>query len=460
MPNHEHLLTAYNSNLLNKIISHVCQAIIAIQKQQPELLVEKYRKVQWQSDNNQSALTAKFTQILSQTSSWQEFLRKLQLFLKVIFIPAAFKSPILIKLIADLQKLNSFTPTINDSFNNNLTPFLPQSSIAVLLLDAENLQLNINTEKFLTTICTCPILVKIAFANWANRGKLDVELHERGYDLIHVPAGKDNADGKMIAFGSSIHERYQNAKEVLVCSSDKVMTNLCNNLQQHGLIVYQMSQQGDNIKLFNSSTGESTIYNLKPVPEVPLLEELIPLLKALIKDEQERTESDWIELSIISEAFKNKYNLTLNQVASRYLPGKKDKDIFTNYPADFVLHQINEKSVVYITLFNQNQSSKSESLPVNLQINTIQPELLTCINSKEDLEQAIKNIMTELTVGNTNIYIDIGILGSKFRQQYGKSITEQIKELKINGKFTKFLQSCSFLDMRQTNRGWEVGLSL
>ena len=25
-------------------------------------------------------------------------------------------------------------------------------------------------------------------------GKLDVDFHERGYELIHVPAGRDNAD--------------------------------------------------------------------------------------------------------------------------------------------------------------------------------------------------------------------------------------------------------------------------
>ncbi|HLO84174.1 MAG TPA: NYN domain-containing protein [Nostocaceae cyanobacterium] len=459
MLNHEHLLIAYNSTLLNKIIFHLCQAIIAIQKQQPELLVEKYRKVQWQNHSNQSALTAKFTQILSQTRSWQELLQKLQLFLKTIFIPTAFDSPILIELMAEMQKIQSFTSANNYLSPYNLLPYSSSPGIAVLLLDAENLQLNVNTEKFLTTICTCPIQVKIAFANWSNRGKLDVELHERGYDLIHVPAGKDNADGKMIAFGSSIHERYQNTQEVLVCSSDKVMTNLCNNLQQHGLIVYQISQQGDNIKVFNSNTGENTIYNIKPVPEIPSLEELIPILKTLIKDEQTRLGSSWIELSVISQALKKKYNLTLNQVATHYFPGRKDRDIFINYPAEFVLHQINEQSKSYVTLFNRS-SSQPNSTQHNSQSTVTPNQLLVSINSQEDLERILKDIMTELTTETPNSYIDISVLGSKFRQQYGKSITEQIKELKINGKYTKFLQSCSFLDLKQTNKGWEVSLRI
>jgi hypothetical protein len=137
--------------------------------------------------------------------------------------------------------------------------------ITFLLLDAENLQISTHTEKYLANVCNCPLQVKIAFANWSNRGKLDIELHERGYDLIHVRAGRDNADGKMIAFGSYIHELYPHAKEVLVCSSDKVMTNLCNKLQQHGLIVYQVSQHSENINLFKNSTGETTIYSTKPL---------------------------------------------------------------------------------------------------------------------------------------------------------------------------------------------------
>ncbi|NJL79942.1 MAG: hypothetical protein HC917_15875 [Richelia sp. SM2_1_7] len=62
----------------------------------------------------------------------------------------------------------------------------------------------------------------------------------------------------MIAFGSQIDEYYPKVKEVLVCSSDTVMTNLCNHLQQKGLTVYQISQQSSNLTIFNSKTNETT----------------------------------------------------------------------------------------------------------------------------------------------------------------------------------------------------------
>ena len=53
--------------------------------------------------------------------------------------------------------------------------------IAILLLDAENLKLKVNTEQFLAGLCDYPLQVKIAFANWKNPsiGKLDAEFYDR-----------------------------------------------------------------------------------------------------------------------------------------------------------------------------------------------------------------------------------------------------------------------------------------
>ena len=53
--------------------------------------------------------------------------------------------------------------------------------IAILLLDAENLKLKVNTEQFLAGLCGYPLQVKIAFANWKNSsiGRLDAEFYDR-----------------------------------------------------------------------------------------------------------------------------------------------------------------------------------------------------------------------------------------------------------------------------------------
>ncbi|TAF05810.1 MAG: NYN domain-containing protein [Nostocales cyanobacterium] len=458
MSNHERSLTTSDSVLLNKITSQVCQTIITIQQQQPELLLEKYRKVQWQKTSNQSALNAKFTELLSQTRSREELITKLQSSLKAILVSEALNLPIVSELIAEIRPKNSVISELHSSLNSTFIPALVPVpvGIAVLLLDAENLQLNNNTEKFLATICKFPIQVKIAFANWSNRGKLDVELHERGYDLIHVPAGRDNADGKMIAFGASIHELYPNAKEVFVCSSDKVMTNLCNNLQQHGLTVYQVSQHGENINIFNNSTGATTSHSIKPLPELPSLDQFILQVKKLIKDEQKLTASYWIKLSQISKLYKLKYQLHISHIVAKYLPGKRARDMLMNYPADFVIHQVDDVGELYVTVFEQHQAFQTQNIDTSGTDYRNKSESLSTINSSLDLEAAIRKILEDLIKeSNTNSF-DISILASKFKHNYGKPISEQLKDLKISGTFVKFLQSCAYFQVELKDNKWEV----
>lgn len=125
----------------------------------------------------------------------------------------------------------------------------PSVGIAALLLDAENLQLKAEEEAFLQKNCPYPIQVKLAFADWRKLGKLDQSLHSRSYDLIHVPAGKDHADGKMIAVGSSIHERYPQTRAVLICSSDSIMTSLHSQLAKDEIKVYQVTRASRGLTL-------------------------------------------------------------------------------------------------------------------------------------------------------------------------------------------------------------------
>ncbi|WP_211178418.1 MULTISPECIES: NYN domain-containing protein [Brasilonema] len=128
-------------------------------------------------------------------------------------------------------------------------PTSRDKDIAVLLLDAENLQLTADMEAFLQSRCSYQITCKIAFANWRVLGNTDQLLHERGYDLIQVPGAKDAADGKMIAFGCQLREFYRKAKAVFVCSSDAVMLSLCNCLLQQGLEVYRVVRHDNQVKV-------------------------------------------------------------------------------------------------------------------------------------------------------------------------------------------------------------------
>ncbi|MEM6402097.1 MAG: NYN domain-containing protein, partial [Cyanobacteria bacterium P01_D01_bin.116] len=218
-------------------------------------------------------------------------------------------------------------------------------AITALLLNAENIQLAPETEQFLTKFCTNPIQMKIAFANWQNMGQKDTEFHDRGYNLIHVPPGKDNVDGKMIAFGSTIDEYYPKIKEILVCSSDNVMINLSEHLQQKGLTVFQVSQHLSNLTIFNGKTKETQNHTI-----LPSIEQLLCQIKEIIEEQERLTSNQWIKLSIICKLFKEKYSFGVNKVVSHHLQGKNIKNIFVDKP-EFVIHQIPEQPEVYITLF-------------------------------------------------------------------------------------------------------------
>ena len=450
----ELLLTTYDSVLFNKIGFYVGQAIIAIQDKQPELLVEKYRNIPWNS-RHQSSLTAKLTEILRQSDDWDTLIKILQGFLKVLLIPESFNSPILIKLIEDIRLLNPATLELNGSSSlNTVTPVsseivtngsLSQTKIAVLLLDAENLQINADTEQFLTTVCTCPIQVKIAFANWRSMGKLDIEFHQRGYDLIHVPAGKDHADGKMIAFGSSIHEHYPKAKEVFVCSSDTVMTNLCNHLQQNGLTVYRVNKQGNNIIILNGQSGNKHHYSLlKP----PSIEELNAQIKNIIISEEKRTSNQWFQLSEIAQIYYKKYNFNISEIVSYSLPGKTTKDIFLD-KSEFVVHKLPNDNELYVALFEKSQLNKAVS---NNDVENKE------INTKADLEEALMNIITALATKTSNRYIPIETLSANFNQQYNQGITNFFQKIKLNVKYITFLKSCDSFELQKTGDRWHVAL--
>ena len=434
-------LIKYPAPLLNKIGSYVCQAVIYIQQQQPELLLDKYRNVSWRDNNNQSRLKVKLIEVIANTQNWESLINQVEVFIQSLLIPDSTNTPVLIKLqekirhlepkildsetannkqdnkstktnleasesqkdinstestqqeslptktISEIsqsqQDINSIESTQEESlstktnlqtsenqpntddYNNKIeeqVSIKENQPITALLLDAENIPLTPESEQFLTKFCTNPIQIKIAFANWQSMGEKDAEFYDRGYDLIHVPHGKDNADGKMIAFGSTIDEYYPKVKEILVCSSDNVMTNLCEHLQHKGLTVFQVSQHLSNLTILNGKTQEIQNHTI-----LPSIEKLLSQIKEIIEEQERQTSNQWIKLSKICKLFKEKHSFGVNKVVSHHLPGKNIKNIFVHKP-EFAIHQIPEQPEIYITLFKMpTQEDVEQKESVNIQ---------------------------------------------------------------------------------------------
>ncbi len=515
-------LIKYPPSLLNKIGSYVCQAVIYIQQQQPELLLDKYRGISWRETSNQSRLKTKLIEVISKAKDWESLIFQVEVFIQTLLIADSTNTPVLIKLLEKIRHLN---PSIsqpkpsndrqdinssgkealpkateqkidtnqtdikdNESIQKEPSPTATESEtsqeqsekqqdinsadknpseqpntqqhkalnvsgaslkeialpkvITALLLDAENTQITPEAEQFLTENYSNSIQIKIAFANWQGMGQKDVEFHNRGYDLIHVPRGKENAEGKMIAFGSIIDEYYPKVKDVLVCSSNNVMTHLCDRLQQKGLTVYQVSQESSNLTILNGKTNETQNHTI-----LPSIEKLLSQIKEIIKEQVVRTSNQWIKLSIICKLFKEKYNFGVNKVISHHLPGKNVKNIFVN-KSEFVIHQIPEHPEIYVALFKMPTLQEVD--------NNI--KLLTFSN-KSDLEQALIKIITNLVGKTPDNYIPIYTVGERFHKKYGKAITKILKELNMSANLVNFLQSCNSFKLKKTGNIWQVAAS-
>jgi len=190
--------------------------------------------------------------------------------------------------------------------------------IAILLLDAENLKLKVNTEQFLAGLCDYPLQVKIAFANWKNPsiGKLDAELYDRGYELIHVPGGANSADGKMIAFGAAILYRYRDVRQVFVCSSDGLLNHLCNQLQNQGLTVFRVRRQNSVLSVENPLTCDTLHYSCEMEVEIPSFEELANQVAELLKAEHKSIEERIARFSSVAELFQERRTVVFPSTTS------------------------------------------------------------------------------------------------------------------------------------------------
>lgn len=439
----------------------VYQQIIRLQQQQPEWLLAKYRDLPWQGDRYQVDFTAKLAIELGKATNSDDLISRVQQVWQKLLVNEFFQSSTFTHLMHELAQLseqnfqNQFEVLGQSIYHLETNGKILEktlsenngSAIALLLLDAENLQLEVEAERFLSRICPYPIQIKIAFANWRSLGKQDLELHERGYDLIHVPGGRDNADGKMIAMGSAIREHYPTVKAVLVCSSDKVMTNLCNKLQQQGIAVYSVKKQKDIITVQESQTGRRETFSLKPEPEIPPLEECLAQLKALIQAEQKVTSHQWVKLSRISEIFQKHYQFKISQVVHKYAPGKKARDIFIENPAYFVIHQDPNQTELYVTLFeapNPVSSSNSQPAPTEKE----KRQVSSVPKSRLDLENSLSQLVLSLGKTTADGSVPIAILGSEFNKQFGKPITQVIKDLQLASSFIKFVRTCSGLKIK------------
>ncbi|WP_413166775.1 transposase [Capilliphycus salinus ALCB114379] len=332
----------------------------------------------------------------------------------------------------EFLKSPAFQHIIQTLHGKQQTQISSDSPISILLLDAENLNdLDGDVESFLSDLSRYPLTVKLAFANWKKTGG-DSELFQRGYQMIHVPLGKDSADAQMIAMGAAISQHYRHAKEVFVCSSDWLLTYLITELEHQGFLVYRVSKKHPKqlpkiITVEQMNTGEIKSYSLRENSEIPSPQELFDKIEALISETHDSLEERLKKLSKIHQLFEL------------------------------------EKKLNYYQTDSSTPSSELNSTPV--QSSSISEQILEVVSAsdsiknKVDLEMAIQSVLTACLNGSkAKTTILISELAIEFKKVYGESPKTLIKKLNLGSNLCKFLQKCERFAVSQNKNVYQVCL--
>ncbi|UAJ72610.1 NYN domain-containing protein [Synechocystis sp. PCC 7339] len=418
---------SYQSNDLAKYLSNILINIIRIH---PEYLLEKYRKYDWDSEKTSQIITKYFSYHLNNLVDNGEnsfFLNiSLSIFRKFL-VPFSLSD----KDIVDLCIKNK-----SIEYSKHLDDKSTTLGFSVLLIDIENIYLDVVEEDLIKKLSRHSLKHYLAFGNWKKLGNKDEELHKRGYELFHVPSGKNNADQRMTSIGSFICLNYPDIKEIFVCSSDKDLETLCNFLSQKDIVVYQVFRQTNSLCIKNSETNEvlsyPIIFNELSKKNFTVLKTFIEEIKSIIHEITDHTSQQrWVTLNQISTVFYRKFGSSLKDIVQQHFPGKTAKFIFLEYKNYFVVHDPPESKDTFITLFDVD----NQSAPLNHS------------KKQESLEEMFVKIIKEETKNSKNKKLEIGYIASKFAGKYNVPITKALKNDSRLGSYKNFINSISTLEL-------------
>lgn len=296
-------------------------------------------------------------------------------------------------------------------------PFLREAEpgMSMILLDLENLKLDRAAEKYLQALASYPLQVKLAFANWGEAAvnKQDIDFYERGYFLVHVPGGKNSADARMMTLGAAIRFHYSQVKEVFVCSSDWLLTNLSNELLSQNLLVWRVRRQGKVLEIQNHQTGQVYAYSLDLNQEVPEAQQLLTRLEQIIEREQKSITDKIEEIDQLENLLNTRKTLL-----------QKQDNLQKNY-------------------LNSQENVSNLKQSANGKVANLEEKILCA----DDLEKAIVNIIEDIKQNSPKQKITPSTISASFKKRFGVTANQVVKNLRVGTNITEFLENSPHLNL-------------
>jgi hypothetical protein len=239
-----------NPDLCEEIGRLLHTTLTKVQRRHAHLLNESCRH--WLRVAPPEAQIAKIITVLAQQADIPALLKAVDCILGKLFIPAFQGSSAHEQLLQRVQKLMTINaPQPNNCLAETAYPIeegpvddsLNSDLAGLVLVDAENLIPSESLENFLLTIGQYPIRHRLAFGNWHKLGGQDQALYQRGYQMMHVPSGKNSADIILSLQALSISRMNPSIREVFICSNDSDLLHLGHTLLDLGVVPYRVSRR-------------------------------------------------------------------------------------------------------------------------------------------------------------------------------------------------------------------------
>ncbi|MFH7243834.1 MAG: NYN domain-containing protein [Spirulina sp.] len=358
------------------------------------------------------------------------------------------------------------------------TPVDPQAPWSgLLLVDAENMHPSATLEAHLQSLAQYPLRYRLAFGNWRTLGNRDQEFYRRGYQMIHVPSGKNSADIKMSLDASLISLHHPSIREVFICSADSDLLHLGYVLLRQGLIPYRVSHDQQGFKVLNlaqqtthtvalppdataqtrggskAKTAQPTA-DPDPTPHIPAsLEQMKRWLRILILQEHQAHPDQPVTLGRLGTLFHERNHVSANQVLQTYAADTTLKQLL-EADSTFVLTPLTEDGTSIQVALNLPPLDATTAL-----VPAGPTPLVSPITDVQTLEKAVVAILPSL-INEPRGTVSLSLLGSTFAQVYHQPMSHVLQRLGEPKGLPRFLAKCSAIRLERQGENWHVGLTL
>lgn len=456
-----------HSDLPETISRLLHQTLIAAQAKHPNILTEPCR--QWLLLASAEAQISKISALLAKQSDGPALLKAVGHILDQTFVPAFQDSKACSRL---LQQVNALVARPAESVNEPSQEINNPSAIklsgendgstnsvgaGLLLVDAENMNPPAALENALQTVGQYPIRYRLAFGNWRKLGERDQELYRRGYQMVHVPSGKNSADIKMSLDAFLISLRNPSIREVFICSTDSDLLHLGHALLNLGIVPYHVSHHDNSFTVLNVGTQSSQVVHgavVSTTVRMPTLAQMEGWLKILITQEQQANPGKPITVAQLGKLFRDRNQISANQALQASSDYKTLKKFLEAHDV-FVLKPLPDHDQLEVTL---KVSTEEPAQPTQLSEQSALTVTPLPITNAHTLEQALIKLLWGLSPHHSGGSIRLPVLSTHFAKVYKEPLSQTLKRIGEPKGLPKFMAKCRSLRAQRKGKEWWVAL--